>query len=212
MRRSAPRSPLTPEKQTLAAEYLPMARRMTRPLKDAYPCYRDEFESAACMALVEAAESFDPGRNVRFSTFARLRISGALRDVQRRQAAYGWRGNASNAPPVHSLPDDAEERGRVLVATPEPPVDDRLERSDALERHLKRLPARHAAACREIYLHGRTQAEAARNLGLSQTRVANLHRESLDRLAALLGAPARPVTSAVVIEPIAPGDSDCDFD
>ena len=44
---------------------------------------RDEFESAACLALVEAARSFDPTRNIRFATFARFRIRGALVDVGR---------------------------------------------------------------------------------------------------------------------------------
>src|SRR4051794_5854259 len=94
------RTPLTPTQQALAARYLPMARALAKPLKAAWPAARDEFESAACLALVEAAEAFDPSRNVKFSTFARYRIWGALRDVQRRQflggyayAPGGWRGD-----------------------------------------------------------------------------------------------------------------------
>jgi DNA-directed RNA polymerase specialized sigma subunit len=85
------RSQLTAEQQDLAATYMPMARALARPLKEAYPALRDELESAACLALVEAAESYDPARNVRFSTFARHRIWGALRDVQRNLVLRGWR-------------------------------------------------------------------------------------------------------------------------
>ena len=55
------RSPLSPARQRLAARYLPLARALARPLKQSWPQARDEFESAACLALVEAAEAFDPG-------------------------------------------------------------------------------------------------------------------------------------------------------
>ena len=53
-----------------------MAKSLAKPLKKNWPVEGEEFESAALMALVEAAQSFDPARNVKFATFARYRIWG----------------------------------------------------------------------------------------------------------------------------------------
>jgi RNA polymerase sigma factor (sigma-70 family) len=134
------------------------------------------------MALVEAAESFDPSRNVKFATFARLRIVGALRDVQRRMAPTGWRSDASHAPSLGSLGPHAELYGRVLHSQPDPPIGEEIQAVEAVEAWLRKLPPKHAAACRQIYLHGKTQAEAAEALGCSQSRLCYLHREAIAML------------------------------
>src|SRR5690349_5323240 len=73
----SPRAPMTAEQQRLALKFLPMAKSLAKPLKASWPLAREEFESAALEALVEAAQSFDPSRNVQFATFARYRIWGA---------------------------------------------------------------------------------------------------------------------------------------
>ena len=173
------RSPLTPSQQDLALRYLPLARSMARPYKANWPGLRDDFESAACLAVVEAAEAFDPGRDVRFATFARHRIWGALRDVQRGQVALGWRCDARHAPMISPMPRDPDRNGYVLGLEPDGPVGEALESLDAVEAWLRKLPPRHAAACRQIYLHGKTQHEAARDLGLSQSRLSYMHREAM---------------------------------
>jgi RNA polymerase sigma factor (sigma-70 family) len=185
------RSPLTPAQQALAARYLPMARAMAKPLKAAWPVAWDEFESAACLALVEAAEAFEPERNVRFSTFARHRIWGALRDVQRGLVPLGWRADCGRAPAMVHLTPTCERRGTVLGIEPDSDVGCDLEAIDSLERRLKSLPAKHAAACRQIYLHGQTQGEAAEVLGCSQSRLSYLHREALAMLNGSWQAAAR---------------------
>src|SRR5689334_18139672 len=102
------RDPLPTERRCLAARYLPLARKMAKPLKMMWPCAEDEFESAACLAVVEAAQSFDPGRNVGFGTFAMMRVQGALRDVQRDMIPRGWRDDPENAPFITSLEDGME--------------------------------------------------------------------------------------------------------
>jgi RNA polymerase sigma factor (sigma-70 family) len=181
-RRRNQRKPLTTEQQGLAERYLPMARALARPLKRTWPQEWEEFESAAMMALVEAAESFDPGRGVRFSTFARLRVVGALRDVQRRMGSTKWRVDDTHA--VHEAADltSLEPIGEVLNTTPDPEVGREVDSLDAVEAWLKKLPPRHAAACRAIYVHGCNQAEAAARLGCSQSRLSYLHREALAML------------------------------
>jgi RNA polymerase sigma factor (sigma-70 family) len=176
------RSPLTEAQRRLALQYLPMARALAKPLKAAWPVEVDEFESAACLALVEAAQSFDPARNVKFATFARYRIWGALRDVQRSLIKAGWKEDLENAPQETSLTITSEEHGRVLNAEPDPPVGAELEAIDAVEHWLRKLPKPHAAACRQIYINDRTQAEAAQIVGCSKSRLSTLHKEAIEML------------------------------
>jgi RNA polymerase sigma factor (sigma-70 family) len=171
---------LTAEQQGLAGRYVPMAKSLAKPLKTAWPLEGEEFESAALMALVEAAQSFDPSRNVKFATFARYRIWGALRDVQRSLITAGWRGDVEHAPTICSLTYDAEEHGSVLNSEPDPPIGQELEAIEFVEHWLGKLPAKHADACRQIYIHGKTQSEAAETMSCSKSRLSYLHKEALD--------------------------------
>jgi RNA polymerase sigma factor (sigma-70 family) len=174
------RAPLTTEQQGLALRYVPMAKSLAKPLKTAWPLEGEEFESAALLALVEAAQSFDPSRNVKFATFARYRICGSLRDVQRGLITDGWRGDMENAPAFCSLSYDAEENGRVLGADPERPIGEEFEAVEFVEYWLRKLPPKHALACRQIYIHGKSQGEAAEKVGCSKSRLSYLHKEALD--------------------------------
>jgi RNA polymerase sigma factor (sigma-70 family) len=177
-----PRPPLTAQQQGLALKYVPMAKSLAKPLKVSWPIDGEEFESAALLALVEAAQSFDPSRNVKFATFARYRIWGALRDVQRGLITTGWRSDVENAPTITSLTYDAEEHGRVLNCTSDDPVGHEFEAIDYVEGFLRKLPAKHAEACRHIYIDDRTQGEAADLIGCSKSRLSYLHKESLELL------------------------------
>ena len=61
------RPPLTPEQQALAMHYLPLARRLAQPFKAAWAPYWDDFESAACLGLVQAAQTYDTSKQVKFT-------------------------------------------------------------------------------------------------------------------------------------------------
>jgi RNA polymerase sigma factor (sigma-70 family) len=177
-----PRAPLTEEQQGLAMRYLPMAKALAKPLKRAWPTEIDEFDSAACMALVEAAQSYDGSRNVKFATFARYRIWGALRDVQRGLITAGWQGDIENAPGLSSFTNNMEEHGLILGSEPDRPVEETIDAIDAVEYWLRKLPKHHAAACRQIYIHDQSQAGAANAIGCSKSRLSYLHKESIAML------------------------------
>ncbi len=179
-----PRVRLTPERQKLATRYMALARRVARPFKAGWPHNWEDFESAALYALVEAAESFDPTRNVRFSTYAYHRIVGALRDVQRELIALSRPWDLDGSQPIapDDLPEISERAGRVVGIAADPPVGWEMEGHEMLERWLRRLPPRWAAACRQIYVHGKSQVEAARTLGMSQSRLCIVHRAALEML------------------------------
>jgi RNA polymerase sigma factor (sigma-70 family) len=176
------RKPLTPEQQGLAERYVPLARSLAKPYKRHWPSEWDELDSAAMFALVEAVESFDPSRGVPFATFARIRIVGELRDVHRRAT------NANQGRGVIPYVDmrEAEQIGRVLVRPPSPPDQER-EADESFDRWMRRLPKRHAEACRCVYARGLNQVETSRELQLSQTRISTILRESMAMLSGTFG-------------------------
>ena len=181
------RDRLNEAQQELATRFLPLARGLSKPLKILFPHWRDEFESAACLALVEAARSFDPSRKIRFATFARFRIRGALMDVGRSMLLPGWE-DEENPPGLVTLTPYNEEHGKVLVASEPPAVGSDIDDIDAVEHWLRKLPKRHAIVCRMYYMYGKTQSEIAEVIGCSQSEITRLHKKSID----LLSEPYNP--------------------
>ncbi len=156
-----------------------MAKSLAKPMKRTWPNEWPEFESAALLALVEAAQSFDPSRNVKFGTFARFRIWGALCDVQRSLIMAGWNADFLHAPSVFSITSDSEEHGRVLFSEPDPPVGEDAESAEFVDAWLRKLPPTHESACREIFVNGLNNCEAADRLRCSKSRLSYVRRESL---------------------------------
>ncbi len=176
-----PKPPLNDAQRELTLQYLPLARAMAHRVGRKWPGADDDLQSAAYLALVEAAQAFDPSRGVSFATFARHRVSGALIDAQRGFFLKGWRGPAETRPRFVPLAPDSESRGRVVGARDEPPVGAELEAADAVESLLGKLSARHRAALRLIHIDGKTQEEAAAVVGCSTATIHRLHRETLLR-------------------------------
>jgi RNA polymerase sigma factor (sigma-70 family) len=191
------RTQLTAEQQDLAARYVPMAMALSAPLKRDWPSAREDFESAALLALVEAAQAFDSTRSIKFGTFARFRILGAMRDVHREILdRCGWTPDQTEIPSIASLVPAMEENGHVLGIQNQNEAGRDLELADAAEAILRRLPKLHADACRLLYVEGLNQEEAARRLGYSKTRLSSLHRESIIFLANSCGVtPVRGLPS-----------------
>jgi RNA polymerase sigma factor (sigma-70 family) len=176
------RTPLTDDQRALAVRFMPMAQALARRAIRLGPPEDEELQSAAYMALVEAASTFDPSRKVKFATYVRHRIRGALRDYRRLVLADGWRGDPAHRPVFEKLRGNIEEYGRVLGVEPASPVGAEMESTEAVEKWLRRLPRAQAAACRLIYLHGKSQDEAAALVGCSKSYMSRLHREAIARL------------------------------
>jgi RNA polymerase sigma factor (sigma-70 family) len=174
--------PLTEDQRELAAQFLPLARKLAKPLKTMFASWKDEFESAACLALVEAARSYDPSRKIRFATFARFRIRGALMDVGRVMGLPGWETDRENAPDLVTLTPYNEEHGKVLVAYEPPEVGSDVDDADSVEHWLRKLPGKHALVCRLYYLYGKTMGEIADDLKCSPSEITRLHKKALELL------------------------------
>jgi RNA polymerase sigma factor (sigma-70 family) len=180
--RSGPRTPMSADQQSLAVRYMGMAYTLARPLATRWPTEKEEFESSALLALVEAAQAFDPLRKVPFPTFARHRIDGALRDVQRSLMHLLLNNDSPNAPTILPLEECSEESGRVLGASPDRPIEEEIDAIDQVEHWLRKLPEPHALICREIYVNGQTQNRVSEITGCSRSRLSTHHRKGLERI------------------------------
>jgi RNA polymerase sigma factor (sigma-70 family) len=186
--RNRGRDPLTDEQRALATRYLPMASALAKRMDGLLPGQNDELESTAYLALVEAAQMFDPSISVNFATYARYRIRGALRDLRRLMVCACSRGDAAGFPVFQRLGSNVEKYGEVIGIKPDRPVGTDIEATDAAEDWLSRLPRRHAAACRLIYIGGKSQDEAAAVVGCSKSYLSRLHRQAITWLLQDLGA------------------------
>jgi RNA polymerase sigma factor (sigma-70 family) len=173
------RGPLTDEQRALATRYLPMASAIAKRMDGLLPGENDELESTAYLALVEAAQTFDPSVSVHFATYARHRIHGALRDLRRLMVSGGRRGDLAPRPVFQKLAEDVEKYGQVIGINPERPVGADIEATEFVEDWLSRLPRAQATACRLIYIDGKSQEEAAEVVGCSRSNFSRLHQNAI---------------------------------
>jgi RNA polymerase sigma factor (sigma-70 family) len=175
------RSPLTEDQRRLVVKYLPLAKAMARKI-GLLRWEREELTSAAFLALVEAAQSFDPAHMVNFATFARHRIRGALSDCRRSWFRPAMDGNGVQSPVFCRLDPRDETHESVLCQETELRTGPEFEQIEALESYFRRLPRDQATACRLIYIDGKSQDEVAELLGYSKAYLSRLHRHALDAL------------------------------
>lgn len=146
------RPPLTEVQRDLVAAHEALPRKIAATML--LPAHlRDEAPSAGYVGLCEAAQDFDPGRGLKFNTFARHRIRGAIQDWLR--GLSGVRGGRARPPRMEAL------AGRDVPGTA---TADLLEVQDEWRAVLRRLPGVHARALHRwaMCLHaGLTVAEDA---------------------------------------------------
>jgi RNA polymerase sigma factor (sigma-70 family) len=129
---------------------------------------------------VEALGTFDPGRNVKFTTFARHRMHGALRDAIR-----DWTGQRvnrkSNRPPHISLDRNVNtSRGRgsdgdgeplsSLIGYIDPRYDD-VEAREFIERLLVHFTEEETAILEAAFGYSETHAEIALRMKMKEHQV-----------------------------------------
>ncbi len=186
--------PLDDKRRDLAAKYVPLALSIARKFSVNWSWMKDELESAALVALVEAARTFDPGRNVKFSTFLRKRLFGAMLDTRRQMCQsfarveeadrdddeHGW----LKTKPLSNLnPDEVIDYEGRLVDPASLREDGPLyEVHDFLRTEFRSLPSRHREVMDGIYLRRQTYEELAISLKCSKSRLIAVHRESIDLL------------------------------
>jgi RNA polymerase sigma factor (sigma-70 family) len=175
------RGPLTDDQRCLVVRYLPLARALARKLGRSESEF-EELISAAYLALVEAAQSYDPAYTVKFTTFAYYRIHGALIACRRSRLRLGKGSHSSRSPVFQPLDPHDETHESIFFQESEPRVSPLFEQIEALESYFRRLPRDQATACRLIYLDGKSQEEVADLLGFSKSYLSRLHQTALAAL------------------------------
>lgn len=124
---------------------------------------RDDVAQHARLALLKAAATHDPTCGTPFSHYAGVAIRNAAKDFARgtKRRRARWRDDHELVEPLSSSP----------------PVVDHL----AISEWLSGLPATLRRVHEAMYQLGHTQREAACFLGISQPRVAVLHRKLIDQ-------------------------------
>lgn len=165
-----------------------LARVMARVQARRYPRWRDDWESAAYLGLVQAAQMFDPTRGVKFDTFARPRIAGSMLDARRGLGPAGWKRIRLQgpAPRTKTLDCDVADRGASSVGTD-------LERSDDFDALVRHLYPGERVVIRLRYFEDLSQDEIAQRIGCSQANVSHRHTRGLAVLRERLTPPRQPV-------------------
>lgn len=186
-------------KAKLIEHYLPLIEFLSKRLGRQVPfSYRADLYSFAAIGLMDAIDKFKPELGYRFETYASRRVRGAMSDGLR---ALDW------------LPRGASERASRVIETIVPvdfksarsPGGTRLEETladpvqgtlfDALELQsehdevaaaITELPEREQRIVVDHYYERRKLAEIGKDMGITESRVCQLHRRALRILEAKL--------------------------
>lgn len=199
---------MTPEAERLVVAHIEWARRIAAFRARRLPSYiqLSDLESEAMFGLVKAAQAFDPGRGVKFRTWAERKIKGAIGDWLReidhlsqytriaiRDGAANWtdrrgvpRRHGRDISDLDQQPaNTASDRMRDL-----PRVDPTQEHAAALAVVLKRLPGISPRAAEALYRHAildEAMLSIAKDLEVTESRVCQLVKQARQELAVLLG-------------------------
>jgi RNA polymerase sigma factor (sigma-70 family) len=160
-----------------AKEHLAFVRRIARRIslrsRKSGALDFDDLVQAGTVALLEAAERFDPEYGVSFAAFSKKRVVGAMYDELRRSERLPSAVVASFDAPTSS----ADERPLAeIVADPHANAETSLETVELLSSN-RRLTRRHRFVLVRAAA-GYRQAEIADMLGVSPSRVGQLLKEA----------------------------------
>lgn len=163
----------------------PMVYWLAKKLKVPYSTYQDLIQEGM-IALINAVDAFDAGRNIRFSTFAYYKIRGRMINFLQRVEA--------RAP----LPVDEalllEESGDSSLLYNE---SSRSEWSIDLENALSQLSERESEIINALVMEGRVARDVADEKNIDISHVYRIRRKALAKLKSWLGIKESEATSGV---------------
>lgn len=189
-----------------AEEYLPLVERIAASACRKLPrCVdKDDLIQWGYFGLRNAIARYDPSRGVKFSCYAYRHISGAmtdgLRGVDPMPRSARKREDCPKEISINNFVDTPDWNRTDSTIPKACRISDLLEDSsterpgiaigehDALEKLLRPLPDRTKIIMRLIYRDGLDQHTAAVAIGLTESRVSQLHKDAL----AILKAQGEP--------------------
>lgn len=155
----------------------------------------EDLFSAGMVGLMVAARSYDPSRGAEFKTYAYHRIRGAILDELRRldflprSQREKARQTGKEPPSMVSIPTDEDGQESLEAAAEEHPCEQE-DMQDALERRLADLPPKMRDVMILYYREGYRMREIGATMGLTESRVSQIHSNALALLRRKLGRAA----------------------
>lgn len=225
------------DRERLILEHVPLLKHIVGRMTVPRGFERDDLYGLGMLGLIEAADSFEPERGLKFSTHAYTRIRGAildelrrtdhlsrgnrerLRDLERGIARLEQRNGIAPSPEEiaseigmtleeidellvaaksgaqTSLDEDGGEQGALaqLVADPRSPDPvgsaDWNERKEHLAGAIVELPEQEKTVITLYYAEGLLLREISEILGVTESRVSQIHSRAIYRLNRALAAP-----------------------
>jgi len=177
------------ESSALIARHAAMIDRVARRVaaRAGMPELSEELWSAGAMGLLDAARRFEPGREIRFETFAEHRVRGAMLDELRRLDHLPRRMRARVK--EQDEPDVRLEELVDIAPGEAPSAEERAVSAQQRERlaaAIARLPERLQVVLSLYYVEELKLREIGLVLEVTEARVCQLHKEALAALRAAL--------------------------
>lgn len=198
-----------PSDEELGRRALAVAEKVRKQVARKWPEFADDAFGEAALGAWEAAKEWDPARDAKFETFAEWRAMGQYADAARKERPKGYRQRddekRGEVPPVLSL-DATWVRGEVvnemswgeLVGV----EDDHSDLREMVEDLCRRLPTNCRTVIRALYCDPSTPTMklVGQALGMSESRVSQIHTKAIAMLRESLGveageAPAPPAAN-----------------
>lgn len=180
------------DRDDLICHYLPLVRFLAgsagRPLP---PMVRAELPSFGVFGLIDAIERFDPTFNVRFESYASRRIKGAIGDGLRLLSHFPRGASARPGRIIDKIISIDFQTARTPLGTrleetlfdplaerPPDGVELAADHGEVVEA-IALLPERDRFVIEQHYYERRTLKEIGAELGVTESRVCQLHRRAL---------------------------------
>lgn len=166
--------PLSEEKRELAALAVKQASRVAKRWERLRPKYADEIQSAAHLASIKAASTFDGTKGLTMDQWAcmwtKWEIVGFLK------SSY-----ASRFDDFGSIEDENFEND-------DGDLSHEFDEREMVQSLLSRLTRRQREICELVYVDGMTPHGAGKALGISPTYACHVHKQALERLRGMVAA------------------------
>ena len=185
---------------TEVTEFMPLVHHVVGTMLPRLPpnVLRDDLIAAGTFGLLDALRRQAPtDRGAEFGWYARVRIRGAILDElrtqdwlsrrARRRFASEERNTSAAVVGIDDLPEERRGLAEEGALTPELLVCARSE-ATALAKAVEKLPVRERSIITQHYFDGVQLRAIAKDLGVSEPRVSQLHARAVARLKEYLAA------------------------